>query len=71
MKNFEIKALGMEEISSQEAVKIDGGTTIRYYTGDNPLVYAGNAVVNGCKYLIHGVKKLFGSDDELKYETFS
>lgn len=70
MKSFEIKALGLEEISAKELATIEGGTVIRYYTGDNELIYAGNALVNGVKYAIHGIKKLFGSDDELEYEFF-
>lgn len=70
MKQFEIKALGLEELSAKEATLLNGGTVIRYYTGSNELIYAGNALVNGCKYIYHGLNNLFGGDDVLTYETF-
>ncbi len=58
MKNFDLNNCGVQEMSTVEMREVDGGK-VEYFQyhwveTDNPLIYAGSALVNGFKLIGNG-----------------
>lgn len=68
MKQFEVKALGLEELTNQEMKTIEGGKPWKYrWSGtSNPIIYFGEAIYNGVVAVHNLVDELINGDEEEK-----